>query len=68
MWDTIKYLFGTAFEALGLIRQRDAEKNSPEMKANAAAKTDAQISDTVAAADAKAASGDLTDAQKLAAE
>lgn len=68
MWETIKYAVGAAFEALGIIRQRSADKNSPDMKANAAAKTDAQISDKIAAADAKAEAGDLSEVEKQAAE
>jgi hypothetical protein len=63
---------GSAFKAVasffGWAQQRDAEKNSPEMKANAAAKTDAAIASKVAEADTAAASGDLSKAEKLAAE
>lgn len=52
----------------GWAQQRDAEKNTPEMRANAAAKTDAEIAGKVAAADAAADKGDMSEAEKLAAE
>lgn len=61
-------LFGAVMEGLGLVRQRDAAKNTPALKANAAAKTDAQIADTVAAAEQKAEQGNITDIQNLAGE
>jgi len=52
----------------GWAQQRDAEKNSPEMIANAHAKLDAEAAKLVAEANAKAAQGDLDAARKLASE
>jgi hypothetical protein len=64
---------GNACKALasifGYAQQRDGEKNAPEMKANAAAKTAAATADQ-AAGDVKVAldTGDLAQLRKDAAE
>ena len=61
-------LFGATKAVSEELTQRDAEENTAPMQANAAAKTDAAIDAKIAAADAAAAKGDLTEAEKLAAE
>lgn len=45
MWDSVKYFFGALFEGLGLVRSRDAEKNAPEIKANASARAEQEMRD-----------------------
>ena len=60
--------FKAAAAYFGWAGQRDAEKNAPEMKANAAGKTDAAIDAKIAEADAQAANGKLDEARKLVAE
>jgi hypothetical protein len=41
--EALRNFFGATQSVADLQRQRDAQKNSPEMKANAAAKTRAEI-------------------------
>lgn len=43
IFDAIAGIFGSLREALGFARQKHAANNTPEMRANAAAKTDAEI-------------------------
>lgn len=52
----------------GWSRQRDAEKNTAAMQANAAASTEVTIAKEAADADAKAEQGNLDDVRKLAGE
>ena len=65
-------LIGNGFKAVaaffGYRQQRDAEKNSPQMQANAAAKTEAEIAQEAAKADDQAAKGNLDDIRKLTGE
>lgn len=57
--------FGALREGLGFARDRHAANNAPDMKANAAAKTDAEIRADATAAVAKK---DLNEIRKQAAE
>jgi hypothetical protein len=43
IWSGICSIFKAVGQALGLVEQRDAEENTPEMKANAAGKTEEKI-------------------------
>ena len=49
----------------GWARQRDAEKNAPEMKANASKKTEARIEQKVGEATATGDKGDLSKENQL---
>lgn len=52
----------------GFARQRDAENNSPEMQANAAAKTDEKVDKIVSDAIEQGNAGNLDEERKLASE
>lgn len=60
--------FKAAAAYFGWAAKRSDLNNSPEMQANAAAKTDAVIDNKIADADATAAKGNLEDIRKLASE
>ncbi len=66
--DLISNGFKAVAAFFGYRAQRDGEKNSPTMQANAAASTDATIAKEAAEADDKAAKGDLDEIRKLAGE
>lgn len=61
----IKNLFGAVMEGLGFARQRAAEKNAPEIKANADAAVDQAIKDTARKAIADA---NLDEIRKMGSE
>lgn len=65
VFETVKYFFGAAMGFLGWGRQRSADKNTPDMKANAGAKTDTKIADEATKAVAR---DDLDAIRKGAAE
>jgi len=58
-------LFRALAEGLGLVRQRDAALNAPEIKANADAAVDQKIKDEAGQA---VSSGNLDQIRKLASE
>jgi lipopolysaccharide biosynthesis regulator YciM len=65
MLSTLSNLFRARAEALGFIRKRQELVNSPEMQANARAKTDAEIKDVTREAIRKQ---DLKKIRELASE
>ncbi len=65
MLSTLSNLFRALAEALGFIRKRQELVNSPEMQANARAKTDAEIKDVTREAIRKQ---DLKKIRELASE
>lgn len=66
--DAIGSVFKAIANYFGWAQQRDAERNTPAMQANAAAQTEAKIDDKVSKAIDAANNGDPTEERKLAAE